>query len=170
MKPVILESPYAGDTFRNQHYARLCMIDSRERGEAPFVSHLLYTQILDDDDPIQRQMGISAGHSFIPRMDKMVVYTDRGISEGMKAGIAEAERHQIPIEYRTIGECDLLGVDMGIQSEIPVRASPQGPGSFLRCNPILKAFRKPLTWLRKHYPLDGSRLSVQALCGHLLRF
>lgn len=102
MKPVILESPYAGDTFRNQHYARLCMIDSRERGEAPFVSHLLYTQILDDDDPIQRQMGISAGHSFISRVDKMVVYTDRGISEGMRAGIAEAERHQIPIEYREL--------------------------------------------------------------------
>ena len=47
---VIVESPYAGDVERNERYARACIRDCLLRGEAPFASHLLYTQagVLDD--------------------------------------------------------------------------------------------------------------------------
>ena len=50
MKLVIIESPYAGDIEKNVAYARDCVRDSLMRGEAPYASHLLYTQpnILDD--------------------------------------------------------------------------------------------------------------------------
>ena len=51
---VIIESPFAGDVDKNIEYARKCVRDSLNRGEAPSASHLLYTQpgILDDDEYI----------------------------------------------------------------------------------------------------------------------
>ena len=47
---VALESPYAGDVTENETYARLCMADCLKRGEAPYASHLFFTQegLLDD--------------------------------------------------------------------------------------------------------------------------
>lgn len=50
MMRVVVESPFAGDIQKNIEYARKCMADCLKRGEAPFASHLLYTQdgILDD--------------------------------------------------------------------------------------------------------------------------
>jgi hypothetical protein len=61
--PVILESPYAGDVEANMRYARAAMRDSLMRGEAPFASHLLYTQegVLLDSVPEERTLGIEAG-------------------------------------------------------------------------------------------------------------
>ena len=67
---VILESPYAGGTHlpidmrerdkqRNILYARACMKDCLNKGEAPFLSHLLYTQVLDDDVKEERALGIN---------------------------------------------------------------------------------------------------------------
>ena len=41
MQRVIIESPYAGEIDKNTAYARRCMRDSLDRGEAPFASHLL---------------------------------------------------------------------------------------------------------------------------------
>ena len=66
MKRVIIESPYAGDVERNLRYARAAMKDCLHRGEAPYASHLLYTQegVLDDDVPGERKLGISAGLSW----------------------------------------------------------------------------------------------------------
>jgi hypothetical protein len=104
MRRVILESPFAGDVEANINYARACVRDALWRGETPLASHLLYTQpgILDDDAPFERAQGINAGHAWIPFADAMVVYTDRGISEGMRAGISSAEFHKIPVEYRSL--------------------------------------------------------------------
>jgi hypothetical protein len=105
MIKVIIESPYAGDIIKNERYARACMKDALERGEAPFASHLLYTQpgILDDTDPIEREWGIDAGLIWGKCADLTVVYTDFGISKGMQYGIAAAESVNRPVEYRSIG-------------------------------------------------------------------
>lgn len=104
MRRVILESPFAGDIEANLTYARACMRDSLLRGEAPQVSHCLYTQpgVLDDTDPRERAHGINAGHAWMREADALVVYTDRGISEGMKAGIRAAEFIRVPVEYRSL--------------------------------------------------------------------
>lgn len=104
MRRVILESPYAGDIGANLHYARACVKDSLLRGEAPLASHLVYTQpgILDDLDPHQRAHGINAGHAWMHLADAVVVYIDRGISEGMRAGIRAGEFHNKPIEQRSL--------------------------------------------------------------------
>jgi hypothetical protein len=102
MKLVILESPYAGDAERNVTYARACMRDCLQRGEAPMVSHLIYTQVLNDDVPEERRLGIDAGLAWGCRADLTAVYIDHGISGGMKHGIANAEAAGRPIEYRRL--------------------------------------------------------------------
>ncbi len=50
IKRVIIESPYSGDIPRNLLYARLCVFDCLNRGEAPYASHLFFTQVLNDND------------------------------------------------------------------------------------------------------------------------
>lgn len=106
MIKVIIESPYAGVIDRNERYARACMKDCLERGEAPFASHLLYTQdgVLDDSDPIEREWGIEAGLIWGACADLTVVYTNLGISKGMEYGIKNAEKSNRKIEYRTLSE------------------------------------------------------------------
>lgn len=101
---VILESPFAGDIEANLTYARKCMADCFKRGEAPFASHLLYTQpgILDDNIPEERALGIDAGLLWGSCAEKTVVYLDRGVSRGMKYGIKNAKAAGRPIEYRFI--------------------------------------------------------------------
>jgi hypothetical protein len=99
---VILESPYAGDVERNKDYARKCLLDSLMRGEAPIASHLLYTQVLNDSDASERELGIEAGLSFGKLADRTVVYADYGISSGMKIGIDHAEIMGRPVMYRRI--------------------------------------------------------------------
>ena len=107
---IILESPYAGDVSRNVHYARRAMRDSILRGEAPFASHLLYTQpgILNDKLEFERTLGINLGYSFWKNADRMVVYIDYGISPGMKKAVELWSVRGIPIEYRKIGKAESL--------------------------------------------------------------
>lgn len=66
------------------------------------VSHLLYTQALDDADPKERLIGIEAGLIWGPTADATVVYIDRGISRGMSLGIERAQREERPVFYRRI--------------------------------------------------------------------
>jgi len=100
---VIIESPYAGEVKRNEKYARRCMRDSFNRVEVPFVSHLLYTQVLDDTNSLERKLGMEAGFAFISKSDYSAAYDDYGISSGMMEGMAIAESLGHRIEYRQIG-------------------------------------------------------------------
>ena len=108
---VVLETPYKGlgtlvegDIEKNIEYAKKCMRDSFMRGEYPFASHLLYTQkgILDDDIPEERTLGIEAGLSWVKNAEATIVYTDLGISNGMKHGIERAEKDGRLVEYRQL--------------------------------------------------------------------
>ena len=105
-KIAIIESPYAGEIERNVRYARAAMRDSLNRGEAPYASHLLYTQegVLRDELPAEREWGISAGFAFRRVADVIAVYTDLGISRGMQAAIdlETARGTTSRIEYRTV--------------------------------------------------------------------
>lgn len=104
MIPVVLESPYAGDVRRNVAYARAAMRDCLLRGEAPYASHLLYTQIgvLLDDIPDERALGIEAGFVFRSLVQKTVVYEDLGISGGMAQGIEHARLAGHEVEFRRL--------------------------------------------------------------------
>jgi len=103
-KIVILESPYAGDVEKNIAYAKRCALHSLSLNEAPMLSHLLYTQFLDDLNPVERAMGINAGLAWRKVAQASVVYIDLGISKGMQYGIDAAHESGIPIEYRFINK------------------------------------------------------------------
>lgn len=92
MLRVVIESPLSGDFVRNVRYARLCMLDSLRRGEAPFASHLLYTQMLDDVVPDQRRLGMNAGFVWGEVGELRAFYCDLGISSGMEEGEREAQK------------------------------------------------------------------------------
>lgn len=112
LKRVILESPFAGkgdtpeaieaDRKMNVKYARAAMQHALSRGEAPMVSHLLYTQCLNDDNEFERDLGIHAGLAWGEVCEKTVVYVDRGISRGMQLGIDTATTLGRQIETRKV--------------------------------------------------------------------
>jgi hypothetical protein len=103
MPLVLIESPFAGDRETNLRYLRACMLDSFERGEAPWASHAIYPNFLDDDDVEQRAIGIAAGLAWGEKADFTAVYIDRGISKGMRLGIAAAARCGRLIVERRLG-------------------------------------------------------------------
>lgn len=112
---VIVESPFGAPTpegvERNLRYLRACMRDCLDRNEAPFASHGLYTQpgVLDDWNPAEREKGILSGFAWRAVAHKTVVYVDLGISGGMRASIANAQRAaqhsswEHPTEFRFLG-------------------------------------------------------------------
>jgi len=113
-KLVILESPFKGvgktdaerkaSQNRNVKYARACMRDCLLREEAPYASHLLYTQpgVLDDAVALERLMGMEAGFAWGGPSAYVVVYCDLGISDGMRKGIARAEGQGREVFMRTL--------------------------------------------------------------------
>jgi hypothetical protein len=74
---------------RNTWYARAAMLDCLLRDEAPFTSHLLYGQCLDDDVPKERKLGMAAGIEVSRQLLENgasadhVFYTELGVSDGM---------------------------------------------------------------------------------------
>ena len=106
MKRVILESPWRGNIERNAAYARCCVKDCLDRGESPIASHLIFAQtgILREEISEERELGIKAGLAWVPVAEKMVVYADYGISDGMKNAMSRARLHNISIELREIGK------------------------------------------------------------------
>ena len=114
MLRVIIESPFKGDTEeqiqRNIGYLHRCLRDSLDRHEAPFASHAIYTQVLDDNKPAERRQGINAGFAWGRVGEIVAVYLDFGVTHGMMEGIERAKENEIYVSYRTIGEqpCDCL--------------------------------------------------------------
>jgi len=108
MKLVIIESPYAAAELNkladNITYARRCISHSIFRGEAPFASHLLYTQpgILEDLNPNERALGILCGFEWGKCADIHAFYTDRGWSGGMIAAYQRAAQLTLPMQVRAL--------------------------------------------------------------------
>lgn len=100
MRRVMVETPYAGDVEWNVMYARRCMADALKRGEAPMLSHLLYTQVLDDTKPDERDLGINAGLAWRKSAEAGIFYLDLGISSGMMRAAELYTVEEIPIEER----------------------------------------------------------------------
>lgn len=117
-RPVVVESPFAGNRQLNDAYLRAALRDCLLRGKAPFASHGLYTQegVLNDEVPEERALGISAGFAFRPISAGTVFYIDLGISSGM----AQALEHCLDIG-QTFELRSLPGWD---------KATPSAPPSF----------------------------------------
>ena len=145
MQRVVIESPFKTIRYRlkdgtilgcnelgNLQYARAAAHDCLvKHNEAPWGSHLLYTQpgILDDAIPEERMFGIQAGLVWSALADKCVIYIGRGLSEGVrKYGIPGAEKAGIPIEYRRTG-CYLEipeFADMNVEELLELEILPEG--------------------------------------------
>lgn len=116
----IVESPFEGGTVReaeNRLYLNRCIADAIHRGEIPFASHKMYVDSLDDENPHERERGMTLGFQLTEALATFVradrerqndlivaVYDNRGITRGMKAGIAHASRLGLRIVFRTLDE------------------------------------------------------------------
>lgn len=108
MKLVVIESPYAGDREVNDAYLRACLLDSLRRGEAPYASHAIYPQVLDDAKPDERALGMMAGFAWGEQADLVACYVDLGWSSGMLEGARRADAFGKKIENRRIPGWDAV--------------------------------------------------------------
>jgi hypothetical protein len=129
LRPVILESPFAGNVARNVAYARACARHALTvHHEAPFLSHLLYTQdgILDDLVLSERELGIEAGLVWGAFAQKTVLYVDFGISGGMQRGIDRALSEGRLVEQRTLStwhQSSALSSARSLESQLALKAA-----------------------------------------------
>lgn len=134
MKPItIIESPYAcrgpdGAVDQvgieiNVEYARACMRDSLLRGEAPYASHLLYTQpgVLKDEVPGDRELGITSGFEFKRVADIVAVYTDLGISAGMQRAIDKERDDEFAQPHRVTSKLQMRRLPTGAMATLITR-------------------------------------------------
>lgn len=96
MKLVYICSPFAGDIENNLWFARAACRYAADQGCAPLAVHLLYPQILNDADPVEREAGIQMGLRVLASCDELWICGER-TSQGMSCEIAEAQQLSIPI-------------------------------------------------------------------------
>ena len=96
-RKVYVASRYAGDVEANVKAAiRYCRLVI-DRGYMPIASHLLYPQILRDDDPVERELGILFGLALLRDCDEVWVFGE--VSPGVAREIEEAKRLQKRIRF-----------------------------------------------------------------------
>jgi hypothetical protein len=97
MRCVIIESPYAASAqhtvAEHEAYARACLLDSLQRGEAPLASHLLYTCVLN-----------RAGFAWRKFAEETIFYVDLGWSEGMKYAFMDCRGRGFPTSERHLAD------------------------------------------------------------------
>jgi hypothetical protein len=99
---VIIESPFAGDMSKNVKYAKKALLHSLNLGESPLAFHLLYTQVLNDNEPAQRNKGITLSFEWHRKANLIAIYADLGVSPGMKLAMEFALKNKIKMEKRFI--------------------------------------------------------------------
>lgn len=106
MKRVYVASPFKGatveETRQNIVYADLCMLDSLERGEAPFLSHLLYTRVWAET-PELRERGLLAGDAWRDGSELVAFYLDLGWTPGIERASSWALARGRLVEHRYLG-------------------------------------------------------------------
>lgn len=97
-KLVYICSPYAtGDVQENVEKAKeYCKLALKE-GFIPVAPHLLYPQFLRDDDPAERDQGISCGLALLEVCAEVWVFGNPKKSAGMQREIAYAAERKIPV-------------------------------------------------------------------------
>ena len=119
MLRVVIESPYANkDPVKineNLRYAREALHHSFALGEAPFASHLLYTQILNDEDEKERLRGLQACYEWTAVADLVAFYVDLGWSPGMIKALKMARILQRKVQVRQILARDRLNEPLEVK-------------------------------------------------------
>ena len=97
MKLIYVASPYKGDIKKNIEYAKQACRYILNEGNAFFCPHLLYPQVLDDNDPEERKIGLKMGKQLLAKCDELWAFGDR-ISQGMFEEIEYARQNGIPVK------------------------------------------------------------------------
>lgn len=143
MKRIYVASPYAGDVKKNIDFAKRACRYVMEQGHAFFAPHLLYPQILDDTDPVERETGLRLGLRMLEVCDELWVCGDR-ISASMEAEIELAKQRGIPIRY--VPEEQILSVqtpEYAIWAEARPGSPIAGQSGFLCENRKLLRYESP---------------------------
>ena len=98
MKLIYVASPYAGDIEENAKFAKEACRFVINEGHAFFAPHLLYPQVLDEDNPAGRQLGLDMGIEILSKCDELWVFGET-MSVGMQSEIEEARLLGIPTRY-----------------------------------------------------------------------
>lgn len=133
MRRVMIASPLGGDEEKNVMYARECMLNAIGRGEAPYVPHLLYPQVLKDTDPAARAQCMRMSTTWARNVDALCVYVDRGISAGVREEIEAAASANVVIEFRTLTKpTESFPTPPDLTEPEPVRSDSSSPESILQ--------------------------------------
>lgn len=97
---VYIVSRYAGDVENNVASAiRYCRLAINKK-KMPIAAHLLYPQIVDDNNPDEREIGTMYGLALLALCDEVWCFGET-LSPGMEQEIKEAKRLGKPIKYFT---------------------------------------------------------------------
>ena len=98
-RPIVyICSPYAGDIEANVAAVRRYSRFALDEGYIPIAPHLLFPQFLNDNDMIEREMGIHFGNVLMSHCAEVWVFGEY-ISSGMSAEIERAKRKGYKLRY-----------------------------------------------------------------------
>ena len=99
MEKVYICTAFRGDVEENARKAReYCRWAAVEYGALPIAPHLLFPQFLDDNDPVQRELGINMGLELLADCKQLFYFGDV-VTEGMDKEMNEARVLGIPVEH-----------------------------------------------------------------------
>lgn len=96
-KKIYVASKYAGDVDTNVALAITYCRRVIDEGYMPIASHLLYPQILNDNIPEERELGLMFGLALLRTSDEMWVFGS--VTSGVAREIEEAKRLKKQIRY-----------------------------------------------------------------------
>ena len=100
-RPIVyICSPYSGDVAGNVAAARRYCRFAVDKGFIPIAPHLLYPQLLNDDDPSERELGLFFGNALMSKCAEVWVFGSR-ISSGMETEIKRAKWKGYHLRYFT---------------------------------------------------------------------
>lgn len=129
-KLVYIASPLSGDVEQNLSFARQACLSAMAQGTTPFAPHLLYPQMLDDNDPLQRELGMKMGNQMLALCDELWLCGDR-ISPGMAGEMKLAEKLGIPA--RRISTEEILSCSLNDLRWEEGPEQPPGPSMVSLC-------------------------------------
>lgn len=95
---VFICSPFAGNVSHNIRMAREFSRFALEQNVIPVAPHLLYPQLLNDNDPAQRITGLACGLALLRRCHELWVFGGHA-SSGMRLELALARRRGLAVRF-----------------------------------------------------------------------
>lgn len=91
-------SPFSGNPRKNTEAARKYSRFAVEQGYIPIAPHLLFPQFLNDNDMMERELGLHFGNVLMSHCSEVWVFGEV-ISAGMDAEIRRARRKNYRLRY-----------------------------------------------------------------------